>query len=166
MNKYGLISLLLTCVLLLLQFIPLGVYFQFEAPLVNSYIRIPIQLFTYQDKELFIWGMVTNGIFQNWFDLNILTGIIFLVLLPLTGIVTIFGFWKESQTCKKLMNVNFVLLLVILLYSIIGIPIYSEEILGVQFNYFDIFSHLNYGFFILLINLILALIAYIKHPIQ
>jgi len=166
MNKYGLISLLLTCVLLLLQFIPLGFYFQFEAPLVNSYIRIPIQLFTYQDKELFIWGMVTNGIFQNWFDLNILTGIIFLVLLPLTGIVTIFGFWKESQTCKKLMNVNFVLLLVILLYSIIGIPIYSEEILGVQFNYFDIFSHLNYGFFILLINLILALIAYIKHPIQ
>ncbi|MEE9379348.1 MAG: hypothetical protein V3V33_15090 [Candidatus Lokiarchaeia archaeon] len=133
---------------------------------MNCYERIPIQLFTYQDKELFIWGIVTNGVFQNWFEVNILTGILFLVLLPLAGILTIIGFWKENKTGKKLMNVNFVLLLVILLYSIIGIPIYSEEILGVQFSYFDIFSHLNYGFFILLINLILALIAYIKHPIQ
>ena len=166
MNKFGFLSLILTFVLFFLQFIPLGVYFQFENPFVNSHVRIPIQLFTFQDNELFIWGMVPNGVFQNWFEVNILTGIFFLVLLPLAGILTIFGFWKENKTGKKLMNANFILLLVILLYSIIGIPIYSEEILGVQFNYFDIFSHLNYGFFILLINLILALIANIKHPIQ
>lgn len=166
MNKYGFISLILTLVLFFLQFIPIGLYFQFENPFMNCYERIPIQLFTYQDKELFIWGIVTNGVFQNWFEVNILTGILFLVLLPLAGLLTIIGFWKENKTGKKLMNVNFVLLLVILPYSIIGIPIYSEEILGVQFSYFDIFSHLNYGFFILLINLILALIAYIKHPIQ
>ncbi|GAH51579.1 unnamed protein product, partial [marine sediment metagenome] len=54
MNKYGLISLILTCVLFFLQFIPLGVYFQFENPFVNSHVRIPIQLFTFQDNELFI----------------------------------------------------------------------------------------------------------------
>ena len=166
MNKYGFISLILTLVLFFLQFIPIGLYFQFGNPFMNCYERIPIQLFTFQDRQLFIWGMETSGVFQNWFEVNILTGIFFLVLLPLAGILTIFGFWKENKTGKKLMNANFIFLLVILLYSIIGIPIYSEEILGVQFSYFDIFSHLNYGFFILFINLILALIAYIKHPIQ
>ncbi|NVM34660.1 MAG: hypothetical protein HWN81_03630 [Candidatus Lokiarchaeota archaeon] len=166
MNKYSFISLMITLVLLFLQFIPIGIYFQFENPFINCYERLPIQLFTFQDRQLFIWGMETSGVFQNWFEINILTGIFFLVLLPLTGILTIFGFWRENQTGKKLMNANFILLFVILLYSIIGIPIYSEEILGVQFSYFNIFLYLNYGFFILLINIIFAIIGYIKHPIQ
>lgn len=166
MNKYGFISLILTLVLFFLQFIPLGIYFQFENPFINCYERIPIQLITYQDNQLFIWGIVTDGVFQNWFEVNVLTGIFFLVILPLAGILTIFGFWKENQTGKKLMSVNFIGLLLVLLYSIIGIPIYSEEILGVQFGYYDIFLYINYGYFILLVNLIFATIGYIKHPIQ
>ena len=86
MNKFGFLSLILTFVLFFLQFIPLGVYFQFENPFVNSHVRIPIQLFTFQDNELFIWGMVTNGVFQDWFEVNILTGIFFLILLPLVSV--------------------------------------------------------------------------------
>ena len=133
---------------------------------MSYYIQIPIRLFTYYDKQIFIWGINFGGGVLHWFAVHTLTGIFYLVLLPLTGILTIIGFWKENETGKKLMNANFVLLLVIMLYSIIGIPIYSEEILGVQFGYFDIFLYLNYGFFILLINLVYAIIGYIKHPIQ
>jgi hypothetical protein len=166
MNKYGFISLILTFILFLLQFIPVGFFFQFENPIVNSYIRIPIQLFTYEDKQLFFWGIQSNGIFQLWFDINYLTGVFFIFLTPLAILVNILGFWRENKIGKKLMNVNFILILVIFLYSIIGIPIYSKEILGVQFGYFDIFLHLNYGFFIMLINLIVAGIGFGKYPIQ
>ncbi len=166
MNKFGFVSLILTFVLFFLQFIPLGFYFQFENPIVNSYIRIPIQLFTYEDKQLFFWGIETNGTLQNWFEVNFLTGLFLLILTPLAGFLNIIGFWRENDTGKKLMNANFIILLVIFLYIIIGIPIYSEEIIGVQFGYFDIFYYLNYGFFILIINLIIAGIGSGKHPIK
>ena len=166
MNKYGFISLILTLVLFFLQFIPVGFFFQFENPIVNSYIRIPIQLFTYEDKQLFFWGIQSNGNFQLWFDINYLTGIFFIILTPLAIVLNILGFWRENKVGKKLMNANFILILVILLYSIIGIPIYSKEILGVQWGYFDIFLYLNYGFFIMLINLIVAGIGFVKHPVQ
>ena len=166
MNKYGFLSLILTFVLFFLQFIPIGYYFQFEKPVVNSYTRIPIQLFTYEEIQIFFWGIISNGTFRLWFDVNFLTGIFFIIFTPLAALFNLFGFWKENTTGKRLMNLNFVLLLTILLYSIIGIPIYSQEILGIQFEYFDIFFYLNYGFFILLINVIIAGIGYIKHPIQ
>ena len=167
MNKYGFLSLILTIVLFILQFIPVGFFFQFENPIVNTYIKIPIQLFTYQDKQLFLLGVETNGSFQFWFEINFLTGIFLTILAPLAIFLNLFGFWRENKTGKKLMNANFVLLLAILLYSIIGIPVYSEEILGVdQFGYFDIFYYLNYGFFILLINVVIAGIGFGKHPIQ
>ncbi len=166
MNKYGFLSLILTFVLFFLQFIPIGFYFQFENPVVNSYTRIPIQLFTYEEIQIFFWGIISNGTFRLWFDVNFLTGIFFLIFTPLAALFNLFGFWKENTTGKRLMNLNFVLLLTILLYSIIGIPIYSQEILGYQLGYFDIFFYLNYGFFILLINVIIAGIGYIKHPIQ
>jgi len=165
MNKFGFLTLILTFVLFFLQFIPLGVYFQLQYPFVNCHVRIPIQLFTYQNNQLFIWGIKTGGVFVHWFALNILTGIFFIVLLPLAGIITMFGFCKENRTGKKLILANFVILLAILLYALIGIPIYSLQIFGVQFGYFEIFLYLNYGFFILLIDLICATIGYIKHPI-
>ena len=166
MNKYGFLSLILTFVLFFLQFIPIGFYFQFENPIVNSYTRIPIQLFTYEEIQIFFWGIISNGTFRLWFDVNFLTGIFFLIFTPLAAIFNLFGFRRENTTGKRLMNANFVLLLIILLYSIIGIPVYSLEIIGAQLEYFDIFYYLNYGFFILLINVIIAGIGYIKHPIQ
>jgi hypothetical protein len=166
MNKYGFISLILTLILFFLQFIPVGFYFQFENPILNSYTKIPIQLFTYQEQQLFFWGIKTGTTFRLWFEINFLTGIFLIFLTPLASILNIFGFWRENKTGKKLMNANFVLLLVVLLYSIIGIPVYSNEIVGIQFGYFDIFYYLNYGFYILLINVIIAGIGFLKHPVQ
>lgn len=166
MNKFGFLSLILSFVLFFLQFIPLGFYFQFQNPFVNFHVRIPIQLFTYHNNQLFIWGIMTNGAFRIWFEVNILTGIFFIVLLPLAAVLVLFGFWQENQTGKKLILINFIILLTILLYSIIGIPIFSQEILGIQFGYLEIFLYLNYGFCILLLNLIIAALGYWKHPIE
>ena len=73
---------------------------------------------------------------------------------------------REDQTGKKLMNANFIILLVIFLYTITGIPIYSEEIFGNKFGYFEIFFYLKYGFYILLINIIIAGIGYFTHTIK
>ncbi len=166
MNKFGFISLLLTFVLYFLQFIPMGISFQFETPFIITLVKIPIHIFAYENNEIFFWGIIANGNFQFWFNINILTGIFLLILTPLAAVLNIFGFCKENKTGKKLMNANFVILLIIFLYIIIGIPIYSEEIFGIQFGYFDIFLYLNYGFFILLINVIIAGIAYFTHPIK
>ncbi|MFX0001268.1 MAG: hypothetical protein ACFE88_14235 [Candidatus Hermodarchaeota archaeon] len=166
MNKFGFISLILTFVLFFLQFIPLGFYFQFQNPYVNSYVRIPIQLISFQNNHLFFLGVMTNGVFQTWFEVNLLTGVLFIVLMSLAAIVVLVGFWKENKTGKKLILVNFIVLLTILLYLIIGIPMLSQEIFGTQIDYLDIFIYLNYGFYILLLNLIFAAISYWKHPIE
>ncbi|MFX0155240.1 MAG: hypothetical protein ACFE9Q_12030 [Candidatus Hodarchaeota archaeon] len=109
---------------------------------------------------------MTNGVFQTWFEINLLTGVLFIVLMSLAAIVVLVGFWKENKTGKKLILVNFIVLLTILLYLIIGIPMLSQEIFGTQIDYLDIFIYLNYGFYILLLNLIFAAISYWKHPIE
>lgn len=166
MNKFGLISLLLTSVLYFLQFIPLGISFQFESPFIITLVKIPIHIFAYENNEIFFWGIIANGNFQFWFNINILTGIFLLILTPLAVIFTFFGMCREDQTGKKLMNANFIILLVIFLYTITGIPIYSEEIFGNKFGYFEIFFYLKYGFYILLINIIIAGIGYFTHPIK
>lgn len=166
MNKFGFISIILTFLLFFFQFIPLGFFFQFENPYVNYQVKIPIQLFTFQDKQIFIWGIKTNGSFQLWFDVNFLSGIFLIILTPLACILTIVGFCKENRVGKRLLNFSFILTLAVLLYSVIGIPIYSDEILGVQFGYFDIFFYLSFGFYILLINTILTGIGYKFHPIE
>ncbi|MHA2008335.1 MAG: hypothetical protein ACXABO_04170 [Promethearchaeota archaeon] len=166
MNKFGFISIILTFLLFFLQFIPLGFFFQFENPYVNFKVKVPIQLFTYEDTQIFIWGIKTSGTFHLWFDVNFLSGIFLIFLTPLAGLLTIVGFCKENRVGKRLMNFSFVLMLAVLLYSIIGIPIYSEEILGFQFGYFDIFYYLNFGFYILIINTILIGIGYKFHPME
>ena len=78
MNKFGLISLLLTSVLYFLQFIPLGISFQFESPFIIALVKIPIHIFAYENNEIFFWGIIANGNFQFWFNINILTGIFFI----------------------------------------------------------------------------------------
>lgn len=166
MNKFGFLSLILTLALFFLQFIPLGFYFLFQTPFVNSYARIPIQLISYQNSHLFFLGIITNGLFQTWFEVNLLTGVLFIVLMPLAAVLVLLGFCKENRTGKKLILVNCIILLIILLYLIIGIPILSQEIFGTQINYLDIFIHFNYGFYVLLLNLIIAAISYWKHPIE
>jgi hypothetical protein len=166
MNRFGFLSLILTFVLFFLQFIPLGFYFQFENPFLNFYVRIPIQLLSFQNSHLFFLGVITNGVFQTWFEINFLTAVFFIILMPLTAVFVLFGFCKENKTGKKLILVNFIILLIILLYLIIGIPTLSLEIFGTPIDYLRIFIYLNYGFYLLALNVIIAAISYWKHPID
>ncbi len=166
MNKFGFLSLILTLALLFMQFIPLGFYFQFQNPFVNFYTTIPIQLISYQNSHLFFLGIITNGLFQTWFKVNLLTGVFFIVLMPLAAVLVLLGFCKENQTGRKLILVNLIILLAIILYLIIGIPILSQGIFGTLIDYLEIFIHFNYGFYVLLLNLIIAAISYWKHPIE
>ncbi|MFX1570776.1 MAG: hypothetical protein ACFFCV_20755 [Promethearchaeota archaeon] len=111
-------------------------------------------------------GVITNGVFQTWFEANLLTGVLFIVLMPSATILIIVGFFKENPIGKKLMLFNFIIIIIIILYIIIGIPILSLEILGTFINILDIFIFLNYGFYILILDLIIAIIGYWKHPIE
>jgi ABC-type amino acid transport system permease subunit len=129
-------------------------------------VRIPIQLITYQNIHLFILGITTNGVFQTWFEVNFLTGVFFIVLLPLTTVILLIGFCKENKTGKKLVFGNFFILLIVYFYLIIGIPILSQEIFGNPIAFLDIFTHFDYGFYILSLNLIISAIGYWKHPIE
>ena len=95
MNKLGFLSILFTFILYFLQFIPLGFYFQFETPFIGALVRIPIHKFGYENNEFFFEGINTNGNFQFWFNINILTGIFLLILTPLAAVLNIFGFCKD-----------------------------------------------------------------------
>jgi len=181
MNKFGFISAFLTLVLFLFQYIPLGLYFGSEGPIytwlseffgfstnswINSFVQISIEIFSYQGKQIFLFGMSTNGTLQLWFDIHFLTFLILFIITPLTILLAFIGCAKENTSGKKLINTNFFLVLLIFLYCIIGIPIYTKEILGIQFGFMEIFFYLHFGFYILLIDLIMAAIAKSKHPLQ
>jgi len=178
MNKLGFISGIITSILVFLQFIPLGIlfgvegsfsnwlvaYFGIQNPLFDSYSTLPLNLFTYGNRSIFLWGMIIDGNLYSWFEINILSSFL-LFILSLTSIIFSFiGCKKNSKKGKRLLNLSLVILIFVIIYSIIGIPIYSQEILGVQFGYFDIFLYLNYGFYFLILDIILASFAYIKHP--
>ncbi len=181
MNKYGFLSSLLTLMLLLLQFIPLGIYFKpggkidswialilglKENPLFNFRESIPISLIHYKNYKVFLWGIITPEKINFWYQIHGLTFLIFFLLGAIDGFITLIGSVKENEMGKKIMNFNFYIILTILLYLLMGIPIYSKSILGTQFNFLDIFFFLNFGFYILLIDMILAIIAKYKHPIK
>lgn len=180
MNKLGFISGLISILLVLFQFIPLGIYFGVEGsfsnwpiaffgiknPIINAYSTLPLNLFTYENINIYLWGISVNGTLFSWLEVNLLSFIFLFLLSIVSAIVTFIGCKKETKSGKKLMNVNLIILIFVFLFSIIGIPVYSQEILGTQFGYFDIFLYLNYGFYLLLINILIALTAYIKHPLQ
>jgi len=180
MNRLGFISGLISTFLVLFQFIPLGIHFGVEGscsnwllaffgiknPIFNAYSSLPLNLFTYENTNIYLWGLSVNGTLFFWFEVNLLSFIFLFLLSIVSVIITFVGCKKETQTGKKLMNANLILLILVFLFSIIGIPVYSQEIIGIQFGYFDIFLYLNYGFYLLLINILISLIAYIKHPLQ
>lgn len=181
MNKFGFISSIFSLILFFLQFIPLGLYYG-EETLTNSWLavylgiegnpwlafhtKIPIELFNYEGKKLYVWGMISNGKLHIWYEIDLLTFFMLFVLTFLAGFLALIGCAEENKQGKKLMNINFLALLTVFLYSIIGIPVYSKTILDHQLGFMDIFFYLNFGFYMLLFDLILALIARFKHPTE
>jgi len=179
MNKFGFISCVITWVLFLLQFIPLGIVIGVEGPTslwfgqyfniinnpwMSSSAQIPLELFNYGNQQVFLWGVIQGGSIILWHEIHLFGFIMLFSLSLLTGILSLIGCGKNNQGGKKLIAINFYILLVIFLFVIIGIPIFSQELLGAAFEFLDIFFILNYGFYILLLDLIVAAIAYGNHP--
>ena len=180
MNKFGFLSSILTWVLFLLQFIPLGLIIGVEGPTsfwfgqyfninnntwMSSSVQIPLELFNYGNQQVFLWGIIQGGNISLWYEVHIIGFVMLFSLLLITGILSLIGCAKDSQTGKKLIAFNFFVLLAIILFVIIGIPIYSQELLGAKLEFLDVFFSFNFGFYILLIDFVLAAIAYGNHPI-
>lgn len=180
MNKFGFISSILTWILLLMQFIPLGIIIGVEGPTsfwfgqyfnilnnpwMSSSAQIPLEIFNYGNQQVFLWGIVQEESIKLWYEIDVLG--LLIVLLPslLAGTLSLIGCAKENQGGKKLIAFNFYALLIVIVFIIIGLPLYSQELLGGWFEILDLFFVLNYGFYILLLDLILAAIAYGTHPV-
>lgn len=169
MNKLGFISGLISTILLFLPFIPIGIYFGTETnPWLgfNYYIRFQVSLVKYENVGFFLWGTLTNSSFSIWLFSDILS-FIFLTLIGLLAVIFSFlGCFKEDKLGKRFMNFILLANLFLILYVLIGFTIYSRELFGSAFNLLDIYNYLDYGFFILLLNFIISIVAFITHPIE
>jgi hypothetical protein len=169
MNKFGFISFILTIFSLIFPFLPLGIYFGSETNPwlgIHSYVKIPTYILNFQGQELYPFGILTSSGLEFWFQINFLSFFFLFILLILAGIFSSVGFLMENRKGKRLIHFNFFALLFVMLFLLIGVSIYSEEIFGYQFMFFEIFQYTYFGFYILLGNLIIALIAYLKHPLS
>jgi hypothetical protein len=180
MNKFAFLSGMLTLLLSFFQFIPLGVtfgssgvisnwiltYFGLSNPFVSFYSAISLELMSVGEYQVFLWGIINNGILYTWIEIHLVT-FIFLFCLSILSILSAFiASGKEDKLGKRMNNFNIAFIGVIFAYFLIGIPIYSNIIVGIDLGYFNIFYYLNFGFYVLLLDLILAIVAMIKHPIN
>ncbi len=180
MNKYAFLSGLLTLFLLFFQFIPLGIifgssgsisnwvlaYFGSINPFVNYYSKISLELMSIGEYQIFLWGIIYNGTLYIWIEVHFIT-FIFLFCISILAIITTFiASGKESKLGQRLCNFSILFIGLIFAYFLIGIPIYSNLIIGVQLGYFDIFYYLNFGFYVLLLDFILAIVSRINLPVN
>jgi hypothetical protein len=180
MNKFAFISGLLTLLLLSFQFIPLGLifgsigemsnwvcaYFGLKNPFISFYSTISLELMTIGDYQVFLWGIIIDGMLYTWLEVHFIT-FLFLFCLSILAIIAAFiASTKKNELGKRMSTFNLIFVGVIFAYFLIGIPIYSNFIIGLELGYFGIFYYLNFGFYILLLDLILAIISRIKHPMN
>lgn len=169
MNKLGFLSSIIFFLAYFFPFLPLGIYFDSKPNLlfgVNSYFQMELNLFHFENTQIFLWGIISDEGAFFWHEVDLITTIFFLIIGLLGGTLTLMGSFKETETGKKITKVGTAFLMVVFLYSIIGFPIYSNQLVGIQLNYVEIFLHLYYGFYFLLISTVLSIIARIKHPIS
>jgi len=123
-------------------------------------------MMTVGDFQVFLWGIIDNGTLYTWLEVDFVT-FLFLFCLSLLSIITAFiASGKENKLGRRMSNFNLALIGTIFAYFLIGIPIYSNLIIGMELGYFDIFYYLNFGFYVLLLDLILAIVSRIKHPMS
>jgi len=180
MNKLAFLSGCFTLMLFFLEFIPLGIifgspgffsnwlltYLGFSNPFMAYYETLPLNLMNYGEYEIFLWGLIQNGTLYSWIEIHLLTFIIFFIFSILAIITTFIASGKATKFGKRMANLNLIFIWSIFGYFLIGIPVYSQQIIGVQFNYFDIFYYLNFGFYLLSTNAILSIFSYVKHSIE
>ena len=150
MNKAGILSFILTLLLLLALYIPYGMFF-------GSFIN-------YNNNRIFMLGIILDdGSYRFWLGYHLLS-FIFLTIIPISLIISVLiGSIIDSEKSRKLVLWNFNGLIIVLVYAIIGISIYSEEIFGVQIL-LDIVFYIDYGIVIFVIDIIFAGVAYVTHP--
>lgn len=180
MNKFAFLSGMLTLLLLFFQFIPLGLtfgsssilsnwiltYFGLNNPFISFYSAISLELISVGEYQVFMWGIINNGALYTWLEVHLIT-FIFLFCLSILSLLTAFvASGKEDKLGKRMASFNLAFIGVVFAYFLIGIPIYSNIIVGVELGYFNIFYYLNFGFYVLALNLILAIVAMIKHPLN
>ena len=150
MNKAGIISFILTLLLLLALYIPLGMFF-------GSFIN-------YKNNRIFMLGIIfDDGSARFWLGYNFLS-FIFLTIIPISLVISVLiGSIINSEKSRKLVMYNLNGLIIILIYTIVGISIYSEEIFG-ELVLLDIFFYIDYGFVLFALDIIFAGVAYKIHP--
>ena len=180
MNKFAFLSGILTLILLFFQFIPLGIIFGSSGsisnwllacfgltnPFINYYSTISLELMSVGDYQVFLWGIINNGTLYTWIEIHFIT-FLFLFCVSILSIITSFiASGKENKLGQRMCNFSLFFIGVIFAYFLIGIPIYSNLIVGIELGYFNIFYYLNFGFYVLLLDLCITVISRIKHPIN
>lgn len=169
MNKLGFISGLLSTILLFLPFIPIGIYFGTSTNPwlgLNYHIQLQVSIVRYGNIHIYLWGILKENSISMWLFFNFLS-FIFLTVIGLLAIIFSFiGCFKENKLGKRFMNFIVLANLFIILYTLIGFTIYSREIFGNDFGLLEIYYYLDYGFYILLLNFIISVFAFISHPIK
>ncbi|MFO7795815.1 MAG: hypothetical protein ACQERB_13375 [Promethearchaeati archaeon] len=169
MNKLGFISGLLSAIIFFLPFIPVGIYFGSESnPWLgfNYYIQFPVSIVRFGNMQIFLWGFLLDSSINLWVLENIVSFIFLTIPGLLTVIFSFVGCFKEDELGKCFIYFTFFTNLFMILYTLIGFTIYSMEILGIELAIGEIFAYLDYGFFILILNFIISIIAYITHPVM
>ncbi|MBD3255999.1 MAG: hypothetical protein GF383_12965 [Candidatus Lokiarchaeota archaeon] len=169
MNKYTVLSILLTFFLIFSTYLPLGIHYTEDTnnPLmIDSYVKVFMYLVNYKGSEVYIWGMIPReyGWFYFWVEFHLLTFIFLGVLTTVAGVLTVVGLVLETEIGKKLMGYAVVAKIFVIAYIIFGLTIYSKELFGRQF-YFDIFLYLGFGSYILIVDVIIAGFGYYKHSV-
>lgn len=165
MNKMGFCSGILSIILAFLQSIPLGIYFSSG---ISSFTAIPLNLFSSSTADFYIWGTVdqTSLAVQWWLQINLISFIMLYVFIIFTGIATIIGSTMIKASGKAIMTLNSLLLIITIIYISIFIPFNSFELIGDSLDFMEMFSSLGNGYYLLVINFILALISMRVHPIE
>ena len=150
MNKAGIISFILTLLLLLALYIPYGFIF-------GSFIN-------YNNNRIFMLGIIfDDGSARFWLGYNLLS-FLFLTILPISLLISVLiGSIIDSEKSRKLVMYNLNGLIIVIIYVIIGISIYSEEIFGAQIL-LDIIFFIDYGIVVFAIDIIFAAIAFVTRP--
>lgn len=165
MNKIGFCSGILSIIISFLQSIPLGIYFESG---ISSYASISLTLFSNNNVDFFIWGTIDQStlVVQSWLESNLISFFMLNVFMIITGIITIVGSTIERMSGKAIMSLSSLLILIVIIYISIFIPLNSIELIGFSIDIIGLFTSLGNGYYILIINFMLALVSIRTHPLE
>ena len=165
MNKLGFCSGLLSIIICFFQSIPLGIYFDSG---VSSYASISLNLFSSNNFDFFLWGKIDQStlVGHSWLEANLISFFMLYIFTLIAGIITIIGSTIEKISGKAIISLNSLLLLIVIIYISIFIPLNSIELIDTAVDFMELFTSLGSGYFLLIIDFILALFSIRVHPLE